>query len=378
MNSEYDFYFVMAPISVAYPSGGIKIIYKLAKKLADRNYKVAIHFLTDPFRIPRTLFPDRKKIRNMGLLPYALKNSLNNNVSFRYIIPIARKLLGVEYSDDFANVDILFSKHTLDGLSSKRYIATDYVTAYFVAYEITTGSKYFISQHDEADPVYLGNLSWLAEESYKLPLKLVSINDDMLEKYAEKKPVLFHVGIDDYFFNSYSLIEKHGVISVLIPLRIGEMKGAVYGIDAAKLINQNIQGVKISAFGNYPKGEVPTFIDYHYLPPNDEVLELYRKATIFILPSILEGTSLPTLEAMASGCAVVSADCVGTRVYLKDEFNSIIVPVRDSNALFNAVQRLVADKDLMEKLQTNGIKVASQFTYDNMVREFLLAVNESV
>jgi len=373
MNSEYDFYFVMAPISVAYPSGGIKVIYKLAKKLADRHYKVAIHFLTDPFRIPRNLFPYRKKITNMGLLTYVLKNTLNNKFSYRYIIPIARKLLGVEYSDDFGNVDIIFSKHGL-GITSKRYIATDYVTAYFVAYEIKNGLKYFISQHDEADPVYLGNLSWLAEQAYKLPLKLVVINDDMVKKYAENNPVLFHVGVDDYFFNSYCPIEKHGVTEVLIPLRIGEMKGAVYGIDAAKLINQNILGVKISAFGNYPQNEVPTFIDYRYLPSNGEVLELYRKATIFVLPSILEGMPAPTLEAMASGCVVVSADCVGTRVYLKDGLNSIIVPVRDSKALFYAVQRLFADKDLMEKLRSNGIETALHFTYDRMVDEFINAI----
>ena len=378
MRKEYDFCFVMSPISLTYPSGGIKIIYKLAKKLAQKKYKVAILFLTNPFRIARTLFPGRKNIRNMGLMPYLIKNLLNNRFSFKYIVPVVRKLLGVDYTDDFSGIDIFFSGHVPNGLTSKKYYATDYVTAFRVAYEIKSGKRYFISQHDEADPVYLGHLSWLANEAYQLPLKLMVINDDMMRLYAEKKPVLFHVGIEDYFFSPHSLVEKQRGNKILIPLREGEMKGAVYGIEAARLINENIRNVNISAYGNYQRDKVPAFIEYHYLPSNSEVLELYRKATVFVLPSILEGMSAPPLEAMASGSVVVSADCVGIRVYLKHEFNSIIVPVRDSKALFTAVQRLLADSDLIEMLRVNGIKTASQFTYDKMVDEFLAAVQERI
>ena len=374
MRKEYDFCFIMSPISLKYPTGGIKIIYRLAKKLAQKRYKVAILFLTDPFRIARTLFPGKKNIRNTDIVPYLIKNLLNNRFSFKYLVPVVRKLLGVNYTDDFSDIDIFFSGHISNGLTSKTYYATDYVTAFHVAYEIKSGKSYFVSLHDEADPVYLGHLSWLAKEAYRLPLKLVVINDAMMRLYAEKKPVLFHVGIEDYFFNFSLRKENQSGTRILIPLREGEMKGAVYGIEAAKLINENMGNVTISAYGNYRRDKVPLYIDYHYLPSNSDVLELYRKSTIFVLPSILEGMSLPPLEAMASGCVVVSADCVGVRVYLKDEFNSIIVPVGDSTALFTAVQRILTDKDLMEKLRKNGIKTASEFTYDNMVDEFLVAI----
>ena len=134
MRKEYDFCFIMSPISLTYPSGGIKIIYRLAKKLAQKKYKVAILFLTDPFRVTRTLFSARKKIRNMGLVPYLIKNLLNNRFSFKYLVPVVRKLLGVKYIDDFSDVDIFFSGHIPNGLTSKRCIATDYVTAFHVAY----------------------------------------------------------------------------------------------------------------------------------------------------------------------------------------------------------------------------------------------------
>ena len=377
MKGEYDFYFVMSPISIKYPPGGYKILYKLAAKLAERKYKIAIQFLTDPFRVTRTIFRDKSKIRNMGFLPYLMKDLMNNKFSFRYLIPNVRKMLGVNYCDNFENVDIFFSKNLPKDVTSERYIATDYVTAFFVAYEINSAMKYYISQLDEADQIYLGDLQWLAKEAYKLPLKLVVLNDDMMRIYAHKEPVLFHVGIDDYFFNSFTTIENSDDKRILFSLRIGEMKGASYGIEAARLIKENIGNIQISAFGNHPKNEVPSFIDYHYLPSNDEVIKLYRNSTIFVLPSILEGMPLPPLEAMASGCVVVSTDCIGIRVYLKDEFNSIIVPVREPNALFTAVQRLLSSKDLMEKLRMNGIITASRYSYDEMTDEFIGGLSDA-
>ena len=376
MRKEYDFCFVMSPISVTYPTGGIKIIYQLAKKLALKKYKVAILFLTDPFRITRILFPRRKNITNMGHVHYLIKNLLNNRFSFKYIVPVVRKILEIKYRDDFFGVDLFFSRRVPNGLTSKRYVATDYVTAFCVGSEAKDGSAYFISQHYEADPVYLGNLSWLAKEAYNLPLKLIVTNDDMMRIYAEKKPVLFHVGIEDYFFSPHALERKEDCNSILMTLREGEMKGASYGIEAARLINANIGNIHILAYGNYLKNKVPSFIEYHYRPSDSEVLELYRKSTIFLLPSIMEGMALPPLEAMASGCAVVSADCVGTNVYLINGFNSVVVPVRDSFAIFTAVRGLLDNKDFMEILRKNGVNTALQFTYENMVNEFINALRE--
>lgn len=377
MKKEYDFIFVMSSIPIKYPTGGIKIIYRLTEKLAYKGYKVAILFITDPFRIARTLFPAKKKIRNMNIVPYLIKNLLNNKFSNEYIIPIARNILRVKYNEYFSDVDIFFSKKIPNDVISKRYIATDYITAFNVYYEAKSPHKYYISQHDEADPVYLGELSWLAKEAYKLSLILMVINNDMMQLYEKRNPVLFHVGIEDYFFNSYLSKDRDTDIRILIPLRKGEMKGAVYGIDAARLIHEHMGSVSILAYGSFPRHKVPLFIEYHYLPSNRELLELYQKSTIFLLPSILEGMSLPALEAMASGCVVVSTDCVGIRVYLKDGINSIIVDVRDSNALFSSVQKILDDKSLFESLKKNALLTASQYTYDNMTKEFLTAIDKA-
>ncbi len=270
----------------------------------------------------------------------------------------------------------LFKDGSINGLESIRFIAIDYVAAFYAANNSHfNGENFFISQHDESDPLYLGKLSWLAEEAYKLPLKLIVINDDMKSKFKDREPLIFHVGIADRFRDSNRSIRKK--FSVLMPLRTGEMKGAKYGIECAEKIHKSYLDIEIMAFGNYPKDSVPEFIEYHYLPNDNDILSLYRRSSVFVLPSLLEGMSLPPLEAMASGCAVVSSDCIGVRVYLINEHNGLLVPRADSEALFNAVRRLYENPDLMNKIIENGLTTANIYSYDNMVNGFISCVENN-
>ena len=372
---NYDFYFVLGPFPIKYPSGGIKIIYALARQLRRRNYQVAIHFLTDHFRAARKAFPD-KIVREWPLHAELTKNILNNKLSFNFIVPIIRKAIGVDFKDDFEGIDLFFARSLPKNVLSTRYFATDYATAFFVEMRTPHAWKYFISLHDESDQAYLSNLSWLAAESYKLPLKLMVINSDMRSRYIQNSPLLFHVGIADFFRNGCVEELKRKRTSVLMPLRTGKMKGAIYGIEAAKLIHKNLSEVEIVAFGNYPKESVPDFIQYYYMPNDATILDLYRKATIFILPSLFEGFSLPPLEAMANGCAGVSSDCVGIREYMVDGVNGVLVPKGDPKSLYEGVSRLLKDETMLRTLMNNGRKTAEKYSYENMTEEFLSVIEK--
>lgn len=70
--------------------------------------------------------------------------------------------------------------------------------------------------------------------------------------------------------------------------------------------------------------------------PHDEVLNLYSKADIFLLPSFEEGVANVALEAMALGTPVISTDCGGMTEVIKHNINGWIVPIR--NPLIMAMQ----------------------------------------
>jgi glycosyltransferase involved in cell wall biosynthesis len=102
---------------------------------------------------------------------------------------------------------------------------------------------------------------------------------------------------------------------------------------------------------------------------SDSVLaNLYANAKALIYPSKFEGFGLPPLEAMASGCPVVTTKCTaipeicGDAVYYADP--------DDEETFANSLINLDNDHELREKLTRRGLKQASKFSWDESSRVF--------
>jgi len=65
--------------------------------------------------------------------------------------------------------------------------------------------------------------------------------------------------------------------------------------------------------------------------------------SVFVLPSYREGTPKSTLEALATGRAVITSDAPGCRETVIDGVNGMLVPARDARALADACLALAAD-----------------------------------
>ena len=59
------------------------------------------------------------------------------------------------------------------------------------------------------------------------------------------------------------------------------------------------------------------------------------------LPLEREGFYLPALEAMASGCLVVTLDCIGNRGFCRHDANCLVAE-HDPESLFRATRRVLA------------------------------------
>ncbi len=78
------------------------------------------------------------------------------------------------------------------------------------------------------------------------------------------------------------------------------------------------------------------------LPPNvrffgrvnhDRLVELYSRASVYVLPSLLEGLARTGLEAMASGLPAIITKETGLTDFVSDGVEGWIVPSRDARAL---------------------------------------------
>lgn len=87
--------------------------------------------------------------------------------------------------------------------------------------------------------------------------------------------------------------------------------------------------------------------------PLSELVELYRKATVLVMPSLYEGFGLPAAEAMACGTPVIATK-VGSlpEVIGKDQEGGVLVPPCDSRTLAQAIQRIIS-----QPLRAKGIAI---------------------
>jgi glycosyltransferase involved in cell wall biosynthesis len=82
----------------------------------------------------------------------------------------------------------------------------------------------------------------------------------------------------------------------------------------------------------------------------DHMEEVLPMANVVVLPSYREGLPKVLLEAAACGRAVVTCDVPGCRDAIDPGRTGLLVPVRDSAALADAIQKLLANKALCEEM----------------------------
>jgi glycosyltransferase involved in cell wall biosynthesis len=106
-----------------------------------------------------------------------------------------------------------------------------------------------------------------------------------------------------------------------------------------------------------------------YVP--DEMMPLYYSlADAFVLPSLLEGFGLPLAEAMACGTPIVATTAGSIPEVVGDA--GLLVPPMDETALADALQTVLGDAELRQRLGACGVKRARDiYSQENMVAQTL-------
>ena len=106
-------------------------------------------------------------------------------------------------------------------------------------------------------------------------------------------------------------------------------------------------------------------VDIRELVSEEELLNLYSSASVFLLPTRMEGWGLAIMEAMAAGCPVVSSPVGGVTELIKNGENGILVPVGDVAGIAEAVRRLLDDEKARERLCTSAEKAVLKYSWES-------------
>ncbi len=112
-----------------------------------------------------------------------------------------------------------------------------------------------------------------------------------------------------------------------------------------------------------------TFVDK---VPHEELLKLYEKADVVVLPSSEHDPfGLTVLEAMNMNKPVVLTDVCGISEYLENGVDAIVVPPKDKNALYQAMNALLINQEFRAEIARNGHEtVLKKFSFEKMVDEY--------
>lgn len=96
-------------------------------------------------------------------------------------------------------------------------------------------------------------------------------------------------------------------------------------------------------------------------------VRLYNSADVFVLPTRYEGFGLPLLEAMASGCPVVSSDIPVIEEVVQNERNGLLVPRDQPEALAQGIARVLNNAALRARLVENGFETLKRYNEDELI-----------
>jgi O-antigen biosynthesis alpha-1,2-mannosyltransferase len=101
----------------------------------------------------------------------------------------------------------------------------------------------------------------------------------------------------------------------------------------------------------------------------------YQMAKALLLPSLFESFGLPIVEAMASGCPVVTSDRYGSKEVAADA--AVLVNPESVESIAAGIQRATLEGGARMQLIERGRERAQQFTWDRCARQ-TLAVLEGI
>lgn len=102
----------------------------------------------------------------------------------------------------------------------------------------------------------------------------------------------------------------------------------------------------------------------------EDTKSLLSALDIFVSPSHSESFGLAILEAMASGCAVVSTETEGAKELIENEKSGMLTPVKNPAKLAETICELLENQEKIKELGENAQKTAKEnFGLDRMISE---------
>jgi glycosyltransferase involved in cell wall biosynthesis len=112
---------------------------------------------------------------------------------------------------------------------------------------------------------------------------------------------------------------------------------------------------------------------------DEQLAKYYASADIFLFPSETETFGNVTLEAMASGLAVIAYDYAGAKLHINDGESGVLVRFGDAKAFVDSACSLVRQPEVIRRIRLQARQHVSHLNWPDVVERFealLLGIGE--
>ena len=365
----------MAKIAIV-SSYYLETSFPLSKYIANEGNEVEL-YSTIISNYPNAYVIDYKQLNprpglwlNKDKLLKVIPNRLSNYISgFDYnVIFYMSGRKGVLF--DWINA-FTFAKH----LKRKRYDKIHFIGESFFFVQVNMflekqnriHSLHEITSHDQAKTPLLNRvlLNYLNKKGINIithsvvsQVRLQEYYNNTLKK-RNQKSLIEHIPYD--IFETYKCFMDRNIEeqenTILFIGRINKSKGINYLVEAIRMLQNKNVGVKLIIAG---KGDIYfTYADLdnceviNYELSNENIVELIRSSTVLICPYISASQSGIPMTAFVFDKPVIATNVGALSEVIEEGKTGLIVEPRNSQALANAIETIIKNKYLLNKMRDN-------------------------
>ncbi|HEC92726.1 MAG TPA: glycosyltransferase family 1 protein [Candidatus Atribacteria bacterium] len=235
--------------------------------------------------------------------------------------------------------------------------------------------------------------------SFKIARKVIFQNSDdfndlngLLDK--NKALIMKGTGVDITYFSHKNVdlgrikaikdelkIENDKLVITMIA-RLYWSKGIKEFVEAANMLHKKHRNLVFLIIGWIDKGNPDAITEgfikkatnefVKFIGKREDIREILYVTDIYVLPSYREGMPRTVLEAMAMEKPIVTTDAPGCREAVENGVNGFLIPIKNSKALAEAIEKLILNKDLRKKMgRASREKVVKEFSDEVIVHKVL-------
>jgi glycosyltransferase involved in cell wall biosynthesis len=359
--------------------GGVESnVFYLAKELSKNN---EVHIFTSDRKDGKIIEQKEEKVGNLFV------HRCKTIFRFKYYLVFYPELLNqlLKYDFDIIHVNSLgFIWHDICVLIKKLQ---------------SKKTKFIITPHGpfmtlKEYPLYQKIAKKIVTVFFKLSGKvydkIIEVNpyqeEWLTNEYGFKKDKIIYIpnGIDNSLFEKESkrlkeyLVKRYNLKNKLVITFIGRLSKYKGVQDILEVLpkNKNIKFIVIGQDAGYynelknivTKNKLEDQIIFLQECSDKEKNGILELSEIFVLPSEWEAFGITILEAMAKGNAIITTKTEGGR-FLVSEENGILYDFNNKEQLKMALNELISNKKLRNKIQKNNINKAKGFIWDKIAKQ---------